>query len=467
MAEFLRTLFALNRDIIYFVYGLTFFILGLAIALQSRHASRLDLARNLNWLAAFGFTHGLHEWGEYFIPIQSAYLSAGVVHWLHGIRLLLLAISFVCLFEFGVSLLASLGLAKRLRFVPVGLGIVWIVLTFFVLQPMVANETTWQNLVDAVARYFIGLPGGLLAAIALRRYTYARIAPLNVPGIFRTFRAAGIALVLYGLSGGLLPPPVPFFPGNMFNSLTFEAALIVPVPLVRSLIGVGLAVTIIRGLEIFDVEIARTIETMEQQQILKAEHDRLARELHDGAIQKVYSAGLLLESARNQVREPGPVSERLDRAVNVLEDAIRDLRQNLMALTDTPVDRPLPDRLRQAAESPSIQSMVAVDLSIALAPEDRLDPIRTEHIVAIVSEALANVVRHAQASRVEVRVTRQGDQLDVSIRDNGLGISDTATAGFGLRNMHDRARILHGELSVSRLDRGTEVHLLVPWSVSE
>ncbi len=131
MAEFLRTLFALNRDIIYFVYGLTFFILGLAIALQSRHASRLDLARNLNWLAAFGFTHGLHEWGEYFIPIQAAYLSPNIVHWLHGLRLLLLAISFACLFEFGVSLLRSLGLANRLRYLPLGLCLLWVILAFF------------------------------------------------------------------------------------------------------------------------------------------------------------------------------------------------------------------------------------------------------------------------------------------------------------------------------------------------
>jgi signal transduction histidine kinase len=467
MVEFLRTLFALNQDLIYFVYGLTFFILGLAIALQSRHASRLDLARNLNWLAAFGFTHGLHEWGEYFIPIQAAYLSPDIVQWLHALRLLLLAISFACLFEFAVSLLSSLGLAKRLRYVPFGLCTVWIVLTFFPLRTLLGDMATWQNVVDAIARYFIGLPGGLLAAIALRRYAHERIAPLNVPRIFRTFRGAGIALVLYGLFGGLLPPPVPFFPGSVLNSVTFESALIIPVPLVRSLIGVGLAVTIIRGLEIFDVEVARTIESMEQQQILSAEHDRLARELHDGAIQKVYSAGLLLESARNQVHEPGPLAERLDRAVNVLEDAIHDLRQNLMALTDTPDDTPLPDRIRQAAEAPSIQSMVSVNINLELAPDDTLDPIRTEHIVAIVGEALANVVRHARASRVELYAARPSGRLDIRIRDNGVGIADDVDAGFGLRNMRDRARIINGELSIEHLDHGTEVRLSVPWREAE
>jgi signal transduction histidine kinase len=329
---------------------------------------------------------------------------------------------------------------------------------------MIPDMTAWQTVVDALARYFIGLPGGLLAAIALRRYAHMRIAPLNVPDIYRTFQAAGIALVLYGLSGGLLPPRVPFFPGNVINSMWFEAALIVPVPLVRSVIGVGLAVSIIRGLEIFDVETARTIEAMEQKQILNAEHDRLARELHDGAIQKVYSAGLLLESARNQVSEPGPVADRLDRAVSVLEDAIHDLRQNLIALTGTPPETPLPDRLRQTAESPSIQSMISVDLDIDLSPDDTLDAIRTEHIVAIVNEALANIIRHAQASHAQLSANHQASLLQIRIRDNGIGIPEDVEAGFGLRNMHDRARILNGELTIQRTERGTEVRLAVPWS---
>ena len=69
----LRTLFENNRDLILFVYGMIFFTLGLMIALQSRRYSRLDLARSLKWLAAFGLIHGLHEWGDLFIPIQAAY----------------------------------------------------------------------------------------------------------------------------------------------------------------------------------------------------------------------------------------------------------------------------------------------------------------------------------------------------------------------------------------------------------
>src|SRR5512135_420383 len=99
--SFLQNLFTINHDIIYFIYGLVFFVVGLAISLQSRHSSRLDLARNLTWLAAFGFLHGFNEWGDLFIPLQAEYLSPAFVRVLHYIHLFLLAISFACLFEFG------------------------------------------------------------------------------------------------------------------------------------------------------------------------------------------------------------------------------------------------------------------------------------------------------------------------------------------------------------------------------
>ena len=74
-----RFLFERNREIILFLYGLVFFLLGLIIALQSQRYSRLDLARNLKWLAAFGIAHSLHEWGDLFIPIQATHLSDGAV----------------------------------------------------------------------------------------------------------------------------------------------------------------------------------------------------------------------------------------------------------------------------------------------------------------------------------------------------------------------------------------------------
>ena len=461
---FIRTFFELNRDIILFAYGLVFFVLGLAIALQSRRYSRLDLARSLSWLAAFGFTHGLQEWGDLFIPIQRAYLSEPAIQILNVVQLVLLAVSFACLFEFGVALLRPLGWARWLHGVSAGLLLVWVFGIFFVFLPLAPDLDSWHHTANALARYFIGFPGGLLAAYGLRQQTFRRIAPLNVPHIVNTLRVAGVTLALYALFGGLIPPPVSFFPGNVLNAAMFQQILGVPPLVFRSFIGLTLAVAIIRALEIFEVETARMIEAMEQQQILAAERDRIARELHDGAIQTVYTAGLLIESTHKLIPPDSPAATRLEKAIAVLNDAIRDLRRSLGDLRAPPSVEPLPAALRRLAEDPRFRSLVDVSLDLDLPDSDSLSPVRTDHVLAIASEALSNVVRHAQAHRVIIGAQTTDNRLTIRIQDDGRGMTGDWQAGYGLRNMRDRARLLGGQLEVtSASGKGTTITLDIPW----
>ena len=461
--SFLQNLFTVNHEIIYFIYGLVFFVVGLAIALQSRHSSRLDLARNLTWLAAFGFLHGFHEWGDLFIPLQAEYLSPAFITVLHYIHLFLLSASFACLFEFGVALLQPF--KKRWpHFIAPGLLVFWLLIVFFPLRMGLPDFDTWHVSADALARYFIGLPGGLMAAYSLRKHTLQRIAPFNVPQIVRAIQASGIAMGLYGLTAGLIVPPVLFFPGNLLNTDTFTRYLIVPPQLVRAMIGLAMATTTIRMLEIFDVETSRQIEMMEQQQILAAERDRIARELHDGTIQKVYTAGLLVKSAQNLAESETPLASRLSTAVGVLDDAIADLRQNLSELKQ-PVQEgeSLGSALRELATDPRFSQLVNISLDINLSDSDLLTPERMSHILSIVREALANIVRHSNARHVRVVAHRMNNRLRLVIEDDGQGIATRVVEGHGLKNMKDRASLLHGQLDIYRLSKGTSVELNVPW----
>lgn len=462
---FLHQFFALNRDLIYFIYGLVFFLLGAVIAIQSRTYSRLDLARSLKWLAAFGFTHGLHEWGDLFIPMQAAYLGPDLIAFLHKIHLLLLAISFVFLFEFGVALLRPLEKARWLHGIPGALLAIWFFVVYFPLASLIPNPDTWFNVVSAITRYSIGLPSGILAAYALRQHTLQRIVPLQVPDIVRWLQFAGILLAVYAVLAGLIVPQVSFFPGNLINTVTFEQSLGFPPPIVRSIVGLGLLIAILRGLEVFDVETGRMIEAMEEQQILSTERDRLARELHDGAIQKVYTAGLLVESAQKLVSPEDPVlSGRLSKAVAVLHDAIIDLRQNLTDLHTPPNQDSLPVALQKLAEDPRFRSLVDITLDVEIPATETLSPVRAQHVVAITNEALSNVVRHARAAKVMIRARQEQGRLKLTIQDNGSGIPRTITPGYGLRNMRDRARLLGGEIDFENLNgRGTLVTLDIPW----
>ena len=103
----MESFFTLNRPLILFLYGQVFFVLGLAIFLQSRRHSRLRLARDLRWLALFGILHGLHEWGLVFIPLQTSYLSDTAIKVSMTIQVWLLAGSFICLLIFGARLLEA------------------------------------------------------------------------------------------------------------------------------------------------------------------------------------------------------------------------------------------------------------------------------------------------------------------------------------------------------------------------
>ncbi|MCB0203584.1 MAG: hypothetical protein KDH89_02045 [Anaerolineae bacterium] len=462
----MRNWFELNRTIVLFIYGQVFFVLGLAIFWQSRRHSRLDLARSLGWLGAFGLIHGLHEWGIIFIPLQAAYLSPAWVDVLLMAQVFLLAFSFFCLFQFGVVLLSSL--VPRLRWtiaVPGLLLLGWT--TVFLWESQVSLWPPKQLVLYANiwARYLLGFTGALVAALALWRQAHL---PVQVPGyqrIGRNFEVASISLFVYAVLTGLLGPAAVFFPANTLNAQLIVAMLGIPVEVLRSTAGLVLLIAIVRGLLVFDVEVDRRIEDMELAQILTAERQRISRELHDGAIQTVYSAGLIAESVRKRMQEEDPLAPRVDRVVVALQQAVRDLRQFIIELEPAATASDLEVELHRLANDPYLQSLAEVSVAVTLDDNESLSPARTAHVVAIMNEALNNVARHAQARHVWITARQHNGHLKLAVADDGVGFShrDYQT-GFGLRNMRDRARILGGSLLIEpREPRGTIVQIAVPW----
>ncbi len=455
--------FELNREIILFVYGLVFFLLGFAIILQTRQSSRLDLARNLRWLAAFGITHGFYEWGDHFIPIQGEYLSEPTMRILYLIHKILLAVSFACLFEFGLAVMPTNNKARIFHWQTVAVLTMWAFITFFFF-PGDPNDREWRRIANALARYFIGFPGGMLAAYGLRIHTLRRIRPLNVPKIVQMFRIAGLSLGMYAVVGGLVVPPVGFFPGNIVNTDTFTKFFNAPPLVFRSLVGMVIAFTIIRALEVFDLETERRIEQLEQQQIINAEQERLARDLHDGAIQKVYTAGLLVESAARIAEPESELDKRLKRAVAALSDSILDLRRNLSELHShtQSTQESLTELLQKIAENPNYNTMVKIFIQMNLPEGKAVSAVRASHIYAIANEAMANIVRHARAENVHINARDMGETLEIQIQDDGVGMQPDSKNGYGLRNMRDRARLLNGRIEFES-NKGVTTTLEIPW----
>jgi signal transduction histidine kinase len=325
----------------------------------------------------------------------------------------------------------------------------------------------WQQFASVWSRYLIALPGALLSAWGLRYQAEQQIRPLQLDYIYKMLRTAGLALVAYAFFSGLLVPFADFFPARFLNQSLVLDLIGVPVPVFRSLTGLVMAITVIRALEVFDVEVDRLIEQMEIEQSLTAERERIGRELHDGAIQRVYTAGLIIESARHKVEDDSIVGQRLDRAMTALNEAINSLRAYMTELRTQPESPSLLEGLRAQTSDPSLAALMEIELNFDLPKNTHLNPAETTHVLAIVSEALSNAARHAQARRVTVHAYAQDGHFLLKITDDGKGfVAPTQELGYGLRNMRDRARLLQGQISFdSAPGRGTRILLTVPWEV--
>ena len=459
----LRGFFDLNHEIVLFVYGQVFFVLGFAVVLQSRRHSRLELARSLHWLGLFGLTHGFHEWGLLLVPVQAAYLSPQAVDVLVIIRNLLLGLSFMVLFQFGAELTKDRWPA--IVWLPGILLAVWFVavaLKGFINAQGVGD---WERWASVTARYFIAFPGGMLSAWGLRHQAERQIRPLQLRQIYNVLRIAGLALAGYAVFGGLVVPSAAFFPANVLNQSSLVETFGIPIEVLRSATGLLLAVSIIRALEVFDVEVDRLIEDMQVDQSLAAERERIGRELHDGAIQSVYTAGLIVESARTKVEEYSLAAQRLDRAIVALGEAIDSLRAYMTELRPQAGHVSLAEGLRSQVNDPRFNTLMKIRLDLDLSSADTMSPIRTRHVLAIVGEAMANAARHAQARNVRVSAAHHDGKLVLQVKDDGVGFAVTGDeSGYGLRNMRDRARLLGGRLRItSQPGDGTCVELSAPW----
>ncbi|MEU4268925.1 GAF domain-containing sensor histidine kinase [Streptomyces sp. NPDC026092] len=185
-----------------------------------------------------------------------------------------------------------------------------------------------------------------------------------------------------------------------------------------------------------------------EQVVLLEDRDRIARDLHDLAIQRLFATGMTLQSARRFVEHPEAV-DRLTRAIDDLDATIKIIRSTIFGL-----------REHESAGAPRLRSRVvkAVDeiaTTLGFAPALRMEGLldtdvpheAAEEVIAVIGEALTNVARHARAHRAEVSVVAEDGVLAVTVRDDGTGIPQGGSRS-GLRNLSERAERLGGTLSV-------------------
>jgi signal transduction histidine kinase len=210
------------------------------------------------------------------------------------------------------------------------------------------------------------------------------------------------------------------------------------------------------------IENARLLERSRELSVVE-ERSRLARELHDSVTQTMLGAAVTAEAAlRALERDPAAAREAVARVAELVRGAVAELRAIVFELRPAELEQDgLPAALRKHADVVARVHGVRVDVEAAC--DRRLDPRAEQALFRIAQEALANAVRHAGATRIEVRLALEGSLLSLLVRDDGCGFDpDSARrrGRLGLVSMRERAERLGCRLRIeSAPGAGTAVAL--------
>lgn len=488
------TLFGLHIQIalIYFVYGLAFFSMGLVMALESRRSPLLAEAHALRPLAFFGLVHGAHEWLEMILMQPAAFgLTASTA--LEWVRLILLISSFFALVLFSLRILRPGQELHNLNsYTALGLLALYVLMVAFTVPSRDEAFPIWLLHADAWARYLLAIPGAALAALALERQARGDLARAR-PDLAGDLRLAAWGFGFYGATQ-LFVAPQRLLLADFLNTATFSTVAGFPIQLLRAVLAVAITVGLFRAAQAAERERQRQlftarrarIEALEQLQresverealrkqllghIVTAQEEeraRIARELHDETAQSLAALSLNLATLQQNLPHWPGVDRQIAQSLRLSKEIstriyhmIRDLR---------------PAQLDDLGLVPALQYLIdegreRKDLEVKLSvegPPKRLDTLVETVIFRVAQEALANVSRHSGAERAALCLRFDPGRVVLQVSDEGVGFDPDASLtpprGWGLAGMRERAASVGGYLQVlSSPGAGTRVQVEIP-----
>jgi signal transduction histidine kinase len=226
---------------------------------------------------------------------------------------------------------------------------------------------------------------------------------------------------------------------------------------------------VVRTLTSFAAQAAVALELAERRRDAERfavfeDRDRIARDLHDLVIQRLFATGMQLEGAARLIRErPEEAAARVHRSVDDLDGTIRELRSTIYGLQAPQDGRPsLRALLLQVVDAGTEQLGFAPSLRLDGLLDTVVPQVAAEHLIAVLREALSNAARHAKATSVSVLVAVRDDHLLLEVTDDGVGLPADGRRS-GLANLQSRAEELGGELVTQSADGvGTRLTWRVP-----
>lgn len=271
------------------------------------------------------------------------------------------------------------------------------------------------------------------------------------------------------------------------TGLAIRSILCVPLHVRRNVIGVIQVVAVqadrfntgdLRLVEAIASSAASAIENarlygQNRRQAVEQERHRMARELHDTLMQSLYSIGLAAEASLKllgRAKLDNKYAAPIEHIQSLSQSTLVEVQEKIHALHPTAVrDRGLIEALAKHCDM--LRAQYSLTILIMAGPELPLSAWRRESLFYIAKEALWNVIKHANATRVDIVLARENDYLALSVADDGTGFDTTVFAledTIGLRNMQERAELLGGSFNLqSTPGQGTRVTARIPVRSSE
>jgi signal transduction histidine kinase len=366
----------------------------------------------------------------------------------------------------------------------------------------IASSLDLQQVLDSILTKAAMVSGAQIGSIML-----LEDGQLQLRAIHGTDEPTAQALAFgvgQGIAGKVLETGEPILANDVASHAAFmapgagmivpKALLCVPLRLGTDVIGVINLSNYLRT-DVFDEDAVRVVASLASQtsiavqnaslyQDLRAERDRLisleevlrqdlARDLHDGPVQRLAGMSMNIEVIRNLLRtQPDRAIDELGELDQLVRLTIKEARTMLFELRPLVLEtQGLPAALETYAEQFEASARLPIDLDI---PEelDRMAPVVEQTMFSVIQEALGNIRKHAHATRIELGLTLDGDRLIGTVRDNGDGFDVKATQAeyaerpsqsMGMVNMFERAERIGGQVKIdSTLGRGTTVTITVP-----
>jgi signal transduction histidine kinase len=430
--------------LIYFIYGLAFYTLGISALLQASNRYIANpLVEAIPFIGVFGVLHGTLEW---LIMLSYTSLFISIFSSIKFIIGLLGTISFAFLWLFALKLIYGKKLKEFFKFITV-------FLLFISTISYIIVYALWN--VSFFLRIIMGASSGILAGVAI-----IIISKNGFHGILKS-----ISNRLYAMAGLFITYGIT----QLIPQQLFSKWIELPIEVARTILAVCITIFFVSVIRSIKAENEMRLSYLVTRQRIAEENKRIAREMHDVVLQDLFSIGLQIEQLEEYASSEGNQVVTFDQIkfqMNYVMDSIRGFIKTSMFEKNDIGDL-----------SVKLQSMVMsleneYETKIILHNADKgseygvLSLEYLNHIYHIVRECVINALKYSGGSTICIRLVSSFDGLRLLVRDDGCGfkISDIENRqGMGLTAIIERSNIISGELHFKSDESGTIVELFVPW----